>query len=199
MTTTVRLTGQSLIDFVNEKSLTIDQFYTRTDMVRDAGYINDNGTGAYVEFYTQLLLAKQELDPTYLSNKEIEDAEYEALTGTEQEMYDAVYKKFGEKWDHEVIMDFCSELSDIGIELPENLDDAYEYTSEGYKPEAEFAEYIVEEVLDTGIPDIVQGCIDYQSVWDSSLRYDYNTIEFDGDTYFFRNNYWWNLTFEFDN
>ena len=189
MTTTVRLTGQSLIDFVNEKTPTIDQFYTRTDMVRDAGYINDNGTGAYVEFYTQLLLAKQELDPTYLSNKEIEDAEYEALTGTEQEMYDAVYKKFGEKWDHEVIMDFCSELSDIGIELPENLDDAYEYTSEGYKPEAEFAEYIVEEVLETGVPDIVLGCIDYQRVWDSTLRYDYYTIEFDGDTYFFRNNY----------
>ena len=189
MTTTVRLTGQSLIDFVNEKSLTIDQFYTRTDMIKDAGYINDNGTGAYVEFYTQLLLAKQELDPTYLSNKEIEDAEYDALTGTEQEMYDAVHKKFGEKWDHEQIMDFCSELSDIGIELPENLDDAYEYTSEGYKPEAEFAEYIVEEVLETGVPDIVLGCIDYQRVWDSTLRYDYYTIEFDGDTYFFRNNY----------
>jgi hypothetical protein len=158
-------------------------------MIREAGYTNENGTAAYVEFYTQLLLAKQELDPTYLSNTEVEDAEYDTLTGTEQEMYDLVHEKFGEKWDHEMIMDFLSELSDIGIELPENLEDAFEQVSTSWKPEAEFAEYFVTEVYETSFPEIIEGCIDWQAVWDSNLRYDYNTIEFDGDTYFFRNHY----------
>lgn len=186
-TTTVRLTGQSLIDFVNEKMPTIDQFYTRTDMVRDAGYINDNGSGAYVDFYTELLKAKEVLDPNYVSKRDAEDAEYEAMSGVEQEMYDAVHEKLGEKWDHEEITDFMKELDDLGIETPEQLDDSYEYTTDSYKPEEEFAEYFVTEVYCTSFPDIIEGCIDWQAVWNSSLRYDYNTINFGGDTYFFRN------------
>jgi hypothetical protein len=35
---------------------------------------------------------------------------------------------------------------------------------------------------------MTEGCVDWQRVWDSALRYDYNTIDFGGDTYFFRNN-----------
>lgn len=186
-TTTVRLTGQSLIDFVNEKMPTIDQFYTRTDMVRDAGYINDNGTGAYVDFYTELLKSKEVLDPNYVSKLDAADAEYEAMSGVEQEMYDAVHEKLGEKWDHEEITDFMKELDDIGIETPEQLDDSYEYTTDSYKPEEEFAEYFVIDVMDARIPDIVEGCIDWQVVWNSALRYDYNTIETNNGTFFFRN------------
>jgi hypothetical protein len=37
------------------------------------------------------------------------------------------------------------------------------------------------------IPSIVEGCIDWRDVWESSLRYDYNSIDFDGETFFFRN------------
>jgi len=186
-TTTVRLTGQSLIDFVNEKMPTIDQFYTRTDMVRDAGYINDNGTGAYVDFYTELLKAKEVLDPNYVSKRDAEDAEYEAMSGVEQDMYDHIVT-FNNKWDHEEITGFMKELDALNINTPERFDDSYEYNSDSYTPEEEFAEYFVIDVMDARIPDIVEGCIDWQVVWNSALRYDYNTIEFGGDTYFFRNN-----------
>jgi hypothetical protein len=185
-TTTVRLTGQSLIDFVNEKTPIIDAFYTRTDMIKDAGYINDNGSAAYTDFYTELLKAKEVLDPNYVSKRDAEDAEYDAMSGTEQELYDRL-AAFNNKWDHEEVTDFMKELDDIGIETPEQLDDSYEYTTAGYKPEEEFAEYFVTEVLETGIPSLIEGCVDWQAVWDSALRYDYNTIEFGGDTYFFRN------------
>jgi hypothetical protein len=184
-TTTVRLTGQSLIDFVNEKTPIIDAFFTRTDMVRDAGYINDNGTGAYVDFYTELLRAK---GITPVTDTDKADAEYEALSGTQQDLYDAITEKFGYSWTHEETIEFMDELDDIGITTPEQLDDAYEWETDEYDAEEKFAEYFVTEVFCTGIPDIIEGCVDWQRVWDVTLRYDYVTIEFDRSTYFFRNN-----------
>jgi hypothetical protein len=186
---TIRLTGQSLIDFVNEKMPTIDKCYTRTDMVRDAGYINANGTGAYVDFYTELLKAKGMDQPGYVADRDVEDAEYDALSGTEQEMYDAIHDKFGSKWDHEQIMDFMSELDDYGIDTPERLDDAYEWETDEYRAEEKFAQYFIEELYCESYPSILEGCIDWETLWRSTLSYDYSTIEFDGTTFFFRSNF----------
>ena len=186
--TTMMITGTTLVDFVNEKTPLINNgSLTRTDMIKDAGYLNDNGTAAYVAFYTELLKAKQTLDPTYISNRDVEDAEYEALSGADQDFYDAIHDMFGVKWDHEMIIEFMDELKDIGIDTPEALDDSYEYQSDSYKAEEEFAEYFVTDVLCETIPSIVEGCIDWSVVWSSSLRYDYITIEFDSETFFFRN------------
>jgi hypothetical protein len=184
----VRITGKELVEFVNEWSGLIERGeVTRTDMIKEAGYLNDNGTAAYVQFYTELLNAKQILDPGYVAKRDAEDAEYEALSGVEQELYDAVHEKFGEKWDHEQIMEFMDELDDIGIETPEQLDEAYEWQTDEFGPEAAFAEYFVIEAMCESIPSLVEGCIDWRDVWESSLRYDYNSIDFDGETFFFRN------------
>jgi hypothetical protein len=187
-TTTVRLTGQALIDFVNEKMPTIDQFYTRTDMVRDAGYINDNGSGAYVDFYTELLKAKEVLDPNYVSKRDAEDAEYEAMSGVEQELYDAITHLLGSKWAHEETIEFMDELDQIGINSARQFEDAYEYTHDSYSAyaEKEFAEYFCIEVMNVQIPDIVLSAVDWQDVWDHNLRYDYNCIETNNGTFFFR-------------
>jgi hypothetical protein len=184
-TPTIKLTGQSLVTF-NEEQFALGR--TRTEIVIDAGYVRDNGSAEYTEYYTELLRAKQELDPGYLDTKDVEDAEYDALSGTEQELYDAVHEKFGEKWDHEEIIGFLGELEDIGIETPEALGEAFEYQTDSYKAEEEFAEQLVTEVISLGIPSILEGHIDWQSVWDCELRYDYNSFEFDGETFFFRNN-----------
>jgi len=186
---TIRITGDSLIQFVNAKMELVNRGeITRTDMIKDAGYLHDNGTVAYTDFYTELLKAKEVLDPNYVSKRDTEDAEYEAMTGVEQEMYDRLIE-FNNKWDHEEITDFMKELDDLGIDTPEQFDESFEWDTDGYKPEEEFAEHFVTEVYETSIPDIVEGCVDWQAVWNSSLRYDYNTIEFGGDTYFFRNNW----------
>lgn len=180
------LKGQSLLDFVNERQDLLDQGkITRTELILEAGYVYDNGKPMYTEYYTELLNAKGIIPTT---SRDVEDEAYEALSGTQQELYDSIQDKFGEKWDHEEIMEFMDELDDIGIETPEQLDDAYEYQSDEYNAEKEFAEYFITEVLCTGIPSILEGHIDWDSVWECELRYDYNTIEFDGTTYFFRNN-----------
>jgi hypothetical protein len=184
-TAVIRLTGDSLLKHVAEyKELIARGEKTRTEAVLAAGYAYDNGKAAYVDYYTEVLRAQGDLPVT---DRDVEDEVYENLSGQEQDLYDAIHDKFGYTWDHEDIMEFMEELDGIGIESPEALDEAYEYKTDEYSPEAVFAEYIVTEVLCTGIPEILEGHVDWHGVWNSSLRYDYNTIDFDGETFFFRN------------
>jgi hypothetical protein len=57
MTVTVPLTGQQLLDYVDGFNL-IDS--NLTEMVRGAGYVHDNGTPAYIYYYTEFLRAQGE-------------------------------------------------------------------------------------------------------------------------------------------
>ena len=185
MTVTVRLTGQQLLDYVKEFNLTNT---TRTEMIKGAGYVNDNGTAAYVDFYTELLKAKEVLDPTYVSKQEAEDAEYDDLSSDEQELYDEVHKLFGEKWDHEEIMEFMEKLDDIGINAVIDLRECFTFVSDdAWHSEEEFAKYYTMEVYCAEFPSIVEDYINWQAVYDGELQYDYNSIDFDCSTYFFRN------------
>ena len=186
MTVTFQLTGKSLVAFVDDYMPLINRGEkTRTDMILDAGYVYDNGKAMYTEFYTQLLNARG-VTPT--TTKDIEDEEYDNLTGTQQDLYNTITDKFGEKWTHEETIEFMGELDDIGIETPEQLEDAYEFNSDEYWAEKDFAEYLVTEVMDARIPDIVMAAINWQDVWDHNLRYDYHVIETNNGAYFFRNN-----------
>jgi len=186
MTVTVRLTGQQLLDYVNEYNLTNS---TRTEMIIGAGYVNSNDKAAYVDFYTELLKAKEMLDPTYVSKQEAEDAEYEALKDYEKALYDEVHKLFGEKWDHEEIMEFMDKLDDIGITDVLDLRDCFTFVSDdAWNAEEEFAKYYTLEMCGESIPSIVEDHINWQSVYDGELKYDYISVDFDGFTYFFRNN-----------
>jgi hypothetical protein len=184
-TAVVSLKGDALLQHVAEyKELIIRGEKTRTDAVIEAGYVHDNGKPAYVDYYTEVLNA-QKIVP--VTNADVEDQVYSNLSGVEQDLYDAIHDKFGEKWDHEDIMEFMEELNDIGIESPEDLDDAYEWQTDEYGPEEKFAEYYVTEVLCAEIPSVIEGHIDWHNVWDCELRYDFNTIDFDNETFFFRN------------
>ena len=185
--TNIMLTGDSLVAFVNDKMELVNRGeITRTDMVLDAGYAYDNGKAMYTDFYTELLRAK---GVTPVVNTDIQDEAYDDLDSDTQALYDAIDEKLGDKWTHEEVMEFIDELDDIGIETASQFDDAYEYTHDGYASyaEKEFAEYIVIDVLDAQIPDIVMAAIDWQDVWDHNLRYDYNSIETVNGTFFFRN------------
>jgi hypothetical protein len=179
------LTGDSLVAFVNEKMELVNRGeLTRTDMIKDAGYLNDNGTARYVDFYTELLNAKG-ITPATMTD--VNDAEYDDLSTEEQELYDAITELLGEKWTHEETIEFMDELDDIGITTASQFEDAYVYTSDEYWAEKEFAEYMSGEVMDARIPDFVYAAIDWQAVWDHNLRYDYNSIETVNGTFFFRN------------
>jgi nuclear transport factor 2 (NTF2) superfamily protein len=191
MTTTTpifMLKGDSLLNFVNDKMPLINRGeLTRTDMIKDAGYINDNGKAMYTDFYTELLNARG-VTPT--TNTDTMDQEYDDLTSDEKDLYDKITDMLGEKWTHEETIEFMEELDDIGINTASQLEDAYEYTHDSYSSyaEKEFAEYFCIEVMDAQIPDIVMAAIDWQDVWDHNLRYDFCSIETVNGTFFFRNN-----------
>jgi hypothetical protein len=81
------------------------------------------------------------------------------------------------------------ELDDIGIENVSQLEDAYAYTHDDWVSTAErdFAEYWVCEIMCEAPADVIAAAVDWQAVWDHNLRYDFNTIEFDGTVFFFFN------------
>jgi nuclear transport factor 2 (NTF2) superfamily protein len=181
------ITGDSLVAFVDDYLPLIDRGEkTRTDMILDAGYVYDNGKARYVDFYTELLNAR---GITPVTMTDTNDAEYDDLSTDAKDLYDKITEMLGEKWTHEETIEFMDELDDIGIETASQFEDAYEYTHDGYASyaEKEFCEYIVIDVLDAQIPDIVMAAIDWQDVWDHNLRYDYNSIETVNGTFFFRN------------
>lgn len=180
---TIRITGDSLVQFVNAKMELVNRGeLTRTDMIKDAGYVNDNGTGAYVDFYTELLRAKG-ISP--VTDTDMSNAAYDDLPPDTQHLYDVVDDKLGEKWDHDEVMDFIEELDDIGITTGEQFEDCFEGV---YDDEKEFAQYWVCDVLNAQIPECVYNCIDWEHVWSHELKYDFNCIEFDYNVFIFRNN-----------
>jgi hypothetical protein len=191
MTTTApvfMLKGDSLVAFVSEKMSLVNRGeLTRTDMIKDAGYVYDNGKAMYVDFYTELLNAKGVVPTT---NVDTVEQEYDDLSEDEKDLYDKITDMLGEKWTHEETIEFMDELDDIGITIASEFEDAYEYTHDSYAnyAEREFAEYWCIEVLDAKIPECVFAAIDWQEVWDHNLRYDFASIETSNGTFFFRNN-----------
>lgn len=182
------LKGSSLLDFVNEKMELVNRGeLTRTDMIKDAGYMRDNGTAMYTEFYTELLNAK---GVTPVTDTDTMEQEYDDLSEPEKDLYDKITDMLGEKWTHEETIEFMDELADIGIDSASEFEEAYEWTHDSYASyaEKEFSEYWCVEVLDAQIPDFLFSAIDWQDVWDHNLRYDFCYIETVNGTFFFRNN-----------
>ena len=91
--------------------------------------------------------------------------------------------------DEDEYDNFIEELANYGINSVEQFEDAFEREVEGYGERvfAEFSEELIESCGYTIEPEFIANCIDWELVWYSSLRYDYQTIEFKGNTYFFRN------------
>ncbi len=182
------LKGDSLVAFVDEKMQIVNRGeLTRTDMIKDAGYVRDNGSAMYTEFYTELLTAK---GVTPVTDTDTMEQEYDDLSNDQKDLYDKITDMLGEKWTHEETIEFMDELEDIGITSASDFESSYEYTHDSYSSyaEKEFAEYWCIDVMDAQIPEIVLSAIDWQDVWDHNLRYDFAYIETVNGTFFFRNN-----------
>jgi hypothetical protein len=182
------LKGDSLVAFVNDKMSLVNRGeLTRTDMIKDAGYVRDNGSAMYTEFYTELLNAK---GVTPVTDTDTMEQEYDDLSEDKKDLYDKITDMLGEKWTHEETIEFMDELEDIGIYSASEFEDAYEWTHDSYSSyaEKEFAEYWCIDVLDAQIPECVLSAVDWQDVWDHNLRYDFASIETVNGTFFFRNN-----------
>lgn len=114
---------------------------------------------------------------------------YDSLSDQDQELYDKIEDMCPEftKLDAEQCQEFMDELSDHGITTAEQFEDAYYYQTDSWNAERDFAEYITTELNCVELPEYV--VIDWQATWDSALCYDFSTIVFDGETYFFHNNF----------
>jgi hypothetical protein len=184
MTTTqpFMLTGDTLVQFVNERKDLIDRGeLTRTDLIKDAGYLNSNGTAAYVDFYTELLRAK---GVTPVTDTDVNNTAYDDLDSDTKALYDAVDDRLGEKWNHEDMMLFLEHLSEeCDITTADEFNDNFEGV---YDSEEEFAVNWVADVMNAQIPECVYHCIDWDAVWNRELRYDFDSFDFQYDTYIFR-------------
>ena len=128
---------------------------------------------------------------TTVSIKEQQDYDtwYDSKNPSYQLMIDVIHERTTSIIDEEDYDAFIEELANYGINEPDQFEDAFSQESEGYGERvfAEFSEELVESCGYTIEPEFIRNCIDWELVWYSSLRYDYQAIEFKGNTYFFHN------------
>ena len=178
MTVSTPLTGQSLLDYVHN-----NQHMSRTELCATAGYDRK-----FTSFYEAILDARK-ANGEYQEPQQSGPDWYDCLTDQQRELYDMIEERCPEfeKFNVDECDSFMSDLEDIGITTAEQFECAYLYTSGAWSPGKDFAEYFVTDLLCESIPPSLESHIDWQSVWDHELYYEINTIEMDGDTYFFQN------------
>ena len=184
----IPLTGADLLAHAGRFPM---DFPSRVDLAAASGHVKPDGKINFISFYEALLGAKLEADPNYLTvdSSDEESEDYDALSAEQQALYDHAHDRFGEKWDHEQIVEFMELLQDdAGIETAQDLDDRLETVVDNdWRWEREFAEEYVNS-LEYGLSNsLAYSSIDWQDVWDSLLKYDFNWVEYDGSVYIFRN------------
>jgi len=117
------------------------------------------------------------------------EAWYDAKSDDTQLLIDEISDRTYYIIDEEEYDSFIEELANYGINDASQFEDAFEREVEGHGERvfAEFSEELIESCGYTIEPEFIANCIDWELVWYSSLRYDYQTVEFKGNTYFFRN------------
>ena len=114
---------------------------------------------------------------------------YDSKTEEMQLLIDEIAERTNFIIDEEEYDAFIEELANYGINDAEQFEDAFQAEYEGYGERVfgEFSEQLIEDCGYSIQPEFIANCIDWELVWYSSLRYDYQTIEFKNNTYFFRN------------
>ena len=107
------------------------------------------------------------------------------LTNFERELSDALVPAM----EREAIIKLADELESNNITDVTTFEDAFFYRTEHYRPDEEFAEYLYTEISEHELPDAIQGCIDWQVVWDSYYRFDFWSCCINGETFYFNHNY----------
>ena len=129
------------------------------------------------------------LSPEFIKAREDFAAWYDAKYEETQALIDEISDRTYYIIDENEYDEFIEELANYGITDASSFEDAFNGEVEGHGERvfAEFSEELIESLGYTIEPEFIANCIDWELVWYSSLRYDYNTIEFKGNTYFFRN------------
>lgn len=186
-----RLAGDDLLNYVKATSeLTHKQRCLGAGYIQATKYEDGTDKPAFTDFFEAIIDAK---NAAHVPDKTMSGADwFDSLTEEQQELYDAIEDMCPEftKLDAEQCQEFMDELDDLGITTSDQFECAYMYQTDAHNAEAEFAQHYVEDICtnqfaDAGMLSMI--VIDYQATWDCNLKYDMNTIEFDGETYFFQN------------
>ena len=202
-----RLSGNDLLDYIKATNeLTHKQRCLGAGYIQDTKYDDGTDKPAFTDFFEAILDAKKEFDD---NTKEIyanlaEDSMnradwYDSLTDERRELFDMIEDRClefrnppvfltGKTLDAEQCQEFMDKLDDLGITTADEFESAYMYQSDSWNAEREFAQFFAEEIAclnDAGMGSFL--VIDWQATWDCNLSYDFNTIQFDGETYFFQN------------
>ena len=186
-----RLAGDELLAFMKG-----NESLSETQLCLGAGYVRySDGIGypQFTDFYTAILEARNIPMNDNTSSTQSGADWYDSLSDQDRELYDMIEDMCPEfeKLDATKCQEFMDELSELGITTADQFECAYLYQTDEYNAERAFAEYYVHDIAcvdqfaDAGMLSMI--VIDYQETWDRNLSYDINTIEFDGETYFFQN------------
>ena len=131
------------------------------------------------------------LSPEFIKAREDFAAWYDAKSEDEQEFIDEISDRTSFIIDEGEYDEFIEELADYGITDASTFADAFHGEWEGYGERiyALFSEDLINQCGYEITPGWIENCIDWQLVWYSALRYDYNVIEFKGNTYFINSHF----------
>ncbi len=103
-----------------------------------------------------------------------------------QELIDEISDRTYYIIDEEEYDDFIEELDDEGMTTADEFMDRFEAE---FESESDLIDWVESHLSDCGylndVPDFIKNHIDYQSVWECEMRYDYSTIEYKGKIYLF--------------
>ena len=129
------------------------------------------------------------LSPEFINAREDFAFWYDAKSEEMQLFIDSISERHYCIIDENEYDSLLEELANYGINDASEFEDAFSGEREGYGERvfSEFTEELMNDIGYTIEPEFIANCIDWQLVWYSALRYDYQTIEFNGNTYFFHN------------
>ena len=129
--------------------------------------------------------------PEFIAARNNFAAWYDALDTDKQELVDSICERTYYITEEQEYEDFITLLDEeYGIQCAMDFEDKFEAEFAGYGDSqlAEYAENMVSECYNLrGIPEFVKSHIDWEAVWNCELRYDYSEIQFNENTYLFRN------------
>jgi len=131
------------------------------------------------------------LSPQFVAARDAFAAWYDRKSPDTQELIDSISERTHYIIDEQEYDDFLTLLDEeFCIVTAVDFEDKFEAEFAGYGDGllAEYAANMVEEsgYLDR-VPDFLKNHIDFEAVWNCELRYDYSEIQFNENTYLFRN------------
>ena len=131
------------------------------------------------------------LSPQFVAARDAFAAWYDALDSDKRELVDSIAERtyyITEEREYEQFFDMLDE--EFGITSAMDFEDKFVREFEDYATHA-LADYAEELAEECGylhrVPSFLSNHIDWEAVWNCELRYDYTELQFNENTYLFRN------------